>query len=170
MAGGYPPQFEWAVTMLVDRLKQSMDERVAIVRATFAAAQAYAVGALGEFKLSELGYEIPQSGALGEEVEERFTPRFSLYAGKMALWEVGDEGEAPHVLCCHAFRRVYVSDRMASLREDRKLFDELDGRSVMNAASCSNLAFSFSGKSCRIRFRTLEGVVDVRNLKLIVLA
>jgi len=125
MSGGYPPQFEYAVALLVERLNK-IERRERIARIGFALAQAYATGALGEFSLSEFGYEINEGEI--DEIDEingkEENERLSLYAGKLALWEVGEEGEAPHVLCAHAFRRIYARSNSA---------EALDGRSVVNA-------------------------------------
>lgn len=134
--GGRPPQMEWAVSMYVRMMQdRGAEEGDAIARAAFAVTQAYATGALGEFSLSDLGYEVPGGGnnSGGDEFEEENAEgesKVSLYAGRLALWEVGEIGEAPHTLYCHAFRRIYVSSQVQGCE---KLLDELDGRSIMNA-------------------------------------
>ena len=73
MSGGYPPQFEYAVALLVERLNK-IERRERIARIGFALAQAYATGALGEFSLSEFGYEINEGEISG--VREVDDPEF----------------------------------------------------------------------------------------------
>jgi hypothetical protein len=66
-------------------------------------ASAVVLGLFGPFKPSELGYVL-------EESDRRLSVRemmdHSAYAGSLALYEIGPEGQACHMLTSHAYRPV----------------------------------------------------------------
>jgi len=70
-------------------------------------ASAVVLGLFGPFKPSELGY-VPEKSdrrlSLREMVE------YSAYAGSLALYEIGPEGQACHMLTSHAYRPVEYGD------------------------------------------------------------
>jgi len=66
-------------------------------------ASAVVLGLFGPFKPSELGYVLEESD---RKLSVREMIDHSAYAGSLALYEIGPEGQACHMLTSHAYRPV----------------------------------------------------------------
>jgi hypothetical protein len=66
-------------------------------------ASAVVLGLFGPFKPSELGYVLEESD---RKLSVREMVNYSAYAGGLALYEIGSEGQACHMLTSHAYRPV----------------------------------------------------------------
>jgi hypothetical protein len=66
-------------------------------------ASAVVLGLFGPFKPSELGYVMEKSD---RRLSVREMMDYSAYAGSLALYEIGPEGQACHMLTSHAYRPV----------------------------------------------------------------
>jgi len=66
-------------------------------------ASAVVLGLFGSFKPSELGYVLEESD---RKLSVREMMDHSAYAGSLALYEIGPEGQACHMLTSHAYRPV----------------------------------------------------------------
>jgi hypothetical protein len=66
-------------------------------------ASAVVLGLFGPFKPSELGYVMEKSD---RRLSVREMMDYSAYAGSLALYEIGPEGHACHMLTSHVYRPV----------------------------------------------------------------
>ena len=93
------------VRLLALRGKELKDEEIEELyqKIDYVLASAVVLGLFGPFKPSELGYVMEKSE---RRLSVREMVNHSAYAGSLALYEIGSEGHACHMLTSHAYRPV----------------------------------------------------------------
>jgi hypothetical protein len=91
--------------LLVFERKDLKDEEIEefCQKVDYVLASAVVLGLLGPFKPGELGYVLEKSD---RRLSVREMIDHSAYAGSLALYEIGPEGHACHMLTSHAYRPV----------------------------------------------------------------